>query len=371
MKIAILYDWIDTWGGAERVLLTLHEVFPTAHFYTSYYDPTKAPWADKLDVRTSFLQKLPSFIRKNRIFSTPLYPFAFESLNLGSYDIVVSVTSSFSKGVITGPNTLHLCYLLSPTRFLWDQPEVYPMGAIRGDNSYTRYLKKWDLIASQRPDRIIAISKHVQELVKKYYNRESTLLYPPFDMEYWSGFLLPTQGRDQDDNGEGEYYLVVSRLEPYKKIDLVIKAFNNTPRKLIIVGTGSQESTLRSLARENIQFRSHTTDEELAYLYSRSKALIMPQKEEFGYTALEAQFFGCPVVSYQDSGAEETIIEGKTGIFFSEQSQKSLIEALEKFEAVYYTVSTSTKQAGSKNVEQFDKKIFTKTFMHYLKTNLS
>ncbi|MGB4965881.1 MAG: glycosyltransferase [Microgenomates group bacterium] len=369
-RIAIVYDWIDKWGGAERVLLTLSQMYPNADFYTSYCDYKKAPWAKQIDFKTSFIQKLPEFIKSNRTLCVSLYPFAFESLNFSSYDVIISLTSSFAKSIVTRPDTLHICYMLSPTRFLWDQPEAYPslMERLAQHTLYTRYLKTWDRIAANRPDKLIGISKIVCKNIKKYYQKESETIYPPFDIDYWNGFKpTPTSAL----RSRGEYYLVVSRLEQYKRIDLVIKTFNKLNKKLIIIGSGSQLERLKGMAGKNITFVEKISDAELADYYSHAKALILPQKEEFGYTALEAQFFGCPVISYAISGAAETIVPEITGILFPQQTELSLTEALEKFELMYYTLSRSAKVEGLKQAEKFRKEIFIKKFNQYIESNLS
>ncbi len=356
-KIAIVYDWIDKWGGVERVLLTFNEMFPKADFYTSYFDPEEASWAKDLKIKTSFIQKLPVFIKKNRLLSFPFYLFAFESFDFSQYDIVISITSSFAKSIITRPKTLHLCYLLTPTRYLWFMSKEY-----RAPN--INYLKKWDYIAAQRPDKIISISKTVAERCQKYYKRESEIVYPPFDIEYWKKIKSEIQNPKSETNSE--FYLIVSRLEPYKKVDLAVRLFNRINSKLIIVGEGTQKNNLKKIANKNIIFLSHLTDKELGWLYKKAKALIMPQEEDFGYTALEAQFFGCPVVAYNKGGAKETVIEGKTGLFFDKQTEADLRRELERFESISYNLTKKTQIYGLKNVKRFNKRIFVKKFIELI-----
>ena len=186
-KIAIVYDWIDKWGGVERVLLVLHEMFPKATFFTSVYNPLRAAWAKRLKIKTSFMQGLPGFIKKQRIISTPLYPFAFESFNFNEFDLVISVTSSFAKSIITQPGTLHVCYLLTPARFLWSHEKDYIRSPLARFllGGYLDYLKSWDKTSAQRPDKIISISGAVKNRAKKYYGRDSGMIYPPFDTDYW------------------------------------------------------------------------------------------------------------------------------------------------------------------------------------------
>ncbi len=369
-KIAIVYDWIDKWGGVERVLLALHKMFPHAKFYTSYYDTSSAQWAKDLSLQASFIQKLPSFIKKSRFFSLPLYPFAFESFDFSSYDLVISVTSSFSKAIITKPNTRHICYLLTPTRFLWSHVQEYQNDLQKNISSlYSDYLKKWDLVASQRPDKIISISETVTKRCKKYYRRDSKVIYPPFDIEYWNNINLKIKNqRSKPKFKDQKYFLVVSRLELYKRVDLTIQTFNHLPSEnLIVVGQGTQEKKLKDMAGKNIEFIPYVSDEELARLYSQAEALIMPQEEDFGYVSLEAQFFGCPVIAFDRGGARETVLANKTGLFFSEQTISSLSFTLEQFHTISYNLKASTRRWGVVNVERLDRKKFIEKFYTVIK----
>ena len=357
-KIAIVYDWIDKWGGVERVLLTLHEVFPRATFFTSVYNPETAGWAKRLKIKTSFMQKLPGFLKGERVASTPLYPFAFESFNFSDFDLVISVTSSFAKSVVTGPSTLHVCYLLTPTRFLWSHEKDYfknPLTRLLA-SGYVDYLKAWDKAVAFRPDKIISISKAVKKRCKKYYGRESEVIHPPFDIKHW------TKIKNSPLNPviEGKYFLVVSRLEPYKRIDLVTQVFNKKKEKLVIVGVGSEEPKLKEISGKNIIFLSRLTDAELGALYKNAEALNMPQEEDFGYVALESIFFGTPVISYRKGGVGEIIIDGTTGILFDKQSEKALAGAIERFKKIKYNLKKKTGKYGPESVKQYDKEIFNK-----------
>ncbi|MBI2641823.1 glycosyltransferase [Candidatus Roizmanbacteria bacterium] len=361
-KIAIVYDWIDKWGGVERVLLTLHEMFPRADFYTSYFDPASALWAKNLSIKTSFIQSLPDFIKKSRILSFPFYPYAFESLNFDRYDLVISVTSSFAKAIITKPHTRHICYLLTPTRYLWSQQNLYFKNPLIkfALSPYLSELRKWDFIAAQRPDTIVSISKTVAERCKKYYKRESQVIYPPFDFDYWK--KIKSRSDQVRDESLGRYFLVVSRLEPYKRIDLAVNVFNQLSDRLIIVGEGSELKKLKAMAKNNITFLSKLTDDKLAMRYRNAEALIIPQEEDFGYVALEAQFFGCPVIAFKRGGATETIIDNKTGIYFNRQDEQSLKEALERFHTISYNLKKSAKLYGPSNITKFAKDKFIDQF---------
>ncbi len=365
MQVAIVYDWLDKWGGVERVLLTLDKMFPRAVWHTSYFDRRAASWAKYLKVRSSFIQDLPKFIKTNRILSLPFYPYAFESFNFSKYDLVISVSSSFAKGVITKPGTLHLCYLLTPTRYFWFDTDIYLNSPIRklGKSRLEKY-QLWDFVAAQRPDKIFSLSKTVHARVKKIYQRESEILYPPFDLEYWKK-IKPSEQLKKE-----KYFLVVSRLEPYKRIDLVVRVFNHLNLPLIVVGKGSEQDKLKQQANRNTAFISDLTDAELARLYVNAEALIMPQEEEFGYVSLEAQFFGCPVIAYQKGGATETVIKNKTGLFFAEQSEKALLDAVARFKQIEYNLRKSTREQGKKNSERFALSIFEAKFSQVLAENL-
>src|SRR5258708_4834311 len=238
MRVAIVYDRVNKWGGAERVLLSLHEIFPEAPLYTSVYSKEKAKWVAVFPfVKTSFLQKIP-LAKNHHEFLSPLMPFAFESFDFSEYDLVISVTSEFAKGIITQSQTKHICYCLTPTRYLWSGYEEYFGNTLsrKSANFLINYLRRYDVVAAQRPDLMIAISTEVQDRIKKYYGRDSKIIFPPVDIFQISKKTL------------NEYYLVVSRLVKYKKVDLAIRAFNELGLPLIIVGAGSEEKKLKRLA---------------------------------------------------------------------------------------------------------------------------
>ncbi|MEN9327559.1 MAG: hypothetical protein RI947_367 [Candidatus Parcubacteria bacterium] len=352
--MAIVYDWMDKWGGVERVLQVLHEMYPHAVFYTSYYDRDKAPWARSWNIQTSFIDRLPSFIKHSRVLSLGLYPYAFESFDFSAYDTVLSVTSSFAKGIITRPGTRHISYLLTPTRYLWVYPEVYFGTGVKKaiGMSMAESLRGWDYVAAQRPDAIISLSNKVAERCLKYYRRSSEVIYPPFDMNHWAGLAAAHTPRE-------DYYLVVSRLEPYKKVELVIEAFNNTPdRRLVVVGKGTREDALKTMAGSNISFLKDLTDKELATHYKQARAVIMMQEEDFGYVSLEAQMFGCPVITYKNSGVTETIVSGKTGFLVEDQTVSSLSDTLEIFHTISYNYRIPKADKLKIEPEHFAKEVF-------------
>lgn len=361
-KTAIVYDWIDSRGGIERVIPIIIKTFKNVDLYTSYFDPSIATWAKKYQIKTSFIEKLPKFIKKNRILSLLLYPYAFESFNFSDYDLVISITSSFAKSIITKPNTRHISYILTPTRYFWiDTKSYFNNNLIRYISKFIlQSLKKWDFIASRRPDKIVTISNLVQKRIKKYYKRDSEVIYPPFDLSYWIN--IKSKINKAHKKSAQNYFLAVSRLEPYKKINLLIETFNNIDDKLIIVGMGTQYKKLKKNAGKNIEFKKNISDIELATLYNNANALIMPQIEEFGMTSLEAQFFGCPVISYRKSGAIETIIENKTGLFFDKQTPSSLGAAIVRYKSLSYNLKKSTLENNLNNIKRFDKDKFIYNF---------
>lgn len=342
LKVAIVYDRVNKWGGAERVLLALHEIFPKAPLYTSVYDQKKASWAKVFpEIHTSFLQKFP-FAKQNHEFFAPLMPFAFESFDFSDFDLVVSVTSESAKGIRTGADTRHVCYCLTPTRYLWSHRREY-LGGIFGIMSkpFVNYLLKWDKKASKRPDVIIGISTEVKNRIKKYYNREAEIIFPPVNVK-------------RQKPGIGKYYLVVSRLDfGYKKVDLAIRAFNKLKKPLVIVGTGREEKKLRKMAKRNIKFAGKVSEAELSNYYKNAKALVMPQEEDFGIVAVEAQAHGIPVIAFGKGGAADTVIPGKTGIFFDSQKPESLIHAVERFEKKRFVVDNLYT-----NAQRFSKEVF-------------
>ncbi len=358
MKVALVYDRVNKWGGAERVLLALHELFPDAPLYTSVYNSETAPWAKVFPkVVTSFLQNFPGAKTRHDLYA-PLMPMAFESFDFSEFDLVISVTSEAAKGIITKPETRHICYLLTPTRYLWSGYEEYfnsPFRQVFG-KPFVEYLKSWDKIASERPDQIISISDTVRERVEKYYNRDSEVLYPPVDTERFKTkipqFKIVSRGLDY-----GKYFLIVSRLVPYKKIDLAIAACRELNLPLVIVGTGSQQSRLMNMAGQNVTFVGQIPERDLLYYYQGCRALIFPQEEDFGITAVEAQAAGRPVIAFAQGGASETVIDHKTGILFKEQRIESLKNALVEFEELNLNEEDCVNSA-----ERFTKQKFLKGF---------
>ncbi|MCJ7804277.1 glycosyltransferase [Patescibacteria group bacterium] len=349
MKVALVYDRVNKIGGAERVLEVLHEIWPEAPLYTAVYYPAGAPWAKKFKVIPSFLNKFPLAKRHHEVYPW-LTPLAFESFDFTDFDLVISITSAEAKGIITKPKTKHLCYCLTPTRYLWSGYHDYffNKGLRWLVQPIVDWLRGWDKIAAQRPDKYLAISQEVQRRIKKYYRRESIVVYPPVDKEKF----YPAEKKQK-----GDYFLIVSRLVSYKKIDLAIKAFNQLKIPLKIIGEGNEKNRLKEMAKGNIEFLGELTDQELLSYYQNCRALIFPQNEDFGLVPLEAQACGKPVIAFAGGGALETIIEGKTGTFFKSQSVKALMEKVKSFKDKDYQPADCRK-----NAEKFDKEIFKKKF---------
>lgn len=353
MNVALVYDRVNKIGGAEHVLAALHELYPDAPLFTAVYHKERAPWAKSWDVRPSFLNRLPWAASTHELYAW-LAPLAFESIIIEGFDLVISVTSADAKGIITKPKTLHLCYLLTPTRYLWSDADLYrkalPTSLRPMAKPIFSYLRAWDKIAGQRPDYLVAISSAVRERIQTYYHRDAAVIYPPVDVESF-------KSKRDGDLPYADYFLVVSRLVPHKRIDLAIAACNALKIPLVIVGTGWQVEMLRSQAGPTISFVSQLTDEMLVLYYQKCRALIFPQEEDFGIAAVEAQAAGRPVIAYNRGGATEIIRTGKTGLFFSQQTSASLIRALQRFDHEHFK-----PEDCQENAKRFSKSRFMREF---------
>ena len=350
MRIALVHDWLTNLAGSERVLISLHELFPDAPIYTSVYCPERFPDLAEADVRTSFLQKVPWAKTRHQAFPL-LRTVAFERFDLSEYDLVISSSHAEAKGVITRPETLHICYCYTPVRYYWSGYHHYlenpRFGAlnpiVKTIMPYmTNYLRVWDRCAADRVDLFVAISRHVARRIKKYYRRDADVIYPPVN----TAWLKPSPTVD-------DYFLMVGRLIPYKRADIVVEAFNRLGLPLKIVGTGSEMEQLREMAGPNIEFLGRTPDRELGELYSRCLALLFPQEEDFGIVPLEAMAAGRPVIAYGGGGALETVVEGKTGVFFDRQDAQSVVEAVRGFDPGRFEPERAREQALKFDVDLF------------------
>jgi glycosyltransferase involved in cell wall biosynthesis len=355
LRVAIVHDYLVDSGGAERVVIALHEQFPDAPIFTSVIDPqTTFHVFNSMDVRTSFLQRLP--VRKsNYKLLLPFYPLAFESFDLSNYDLVISSASAFAKSVITSAETLHICYCYTPARFAWRFHEYVAqehMGRVKQVmvQCIVHYLRQWDYVAAQRVDEFVSVSKNTQRRIQKNYRRESTVIYPPIVLDEF----MP--------NPEiGDYYLIVSRLAPYKRIDLAIQAFNDLGLTLKIVGAGSDAARLRQMAKSNIQFLGHVPQKTLSDLYAHCRAVIFPGVEDFGLVPLEANAAGRPVVAFALGGALETVRDGVTGVFFSEPSASALADVVRATDVHQFDRSVLRAHAA-----QFDPAHFQTQMMQFI-----
>jgi len=347
MKVALLHDYLNQAGGAERVLLALSELYPDAPIYTLIHDKKRLSGFENRDIRTSFLQKMPFASSKIRWY-LPLMPVAIEQLDLSGYDVVISSTSALIKGALTHPQTLHICYCHTPTRYLWSEAHQYSKEIKEGRLAkpflpwLLNKLRLWDQVAAQRVNHFIANSHFIAQRIKNYYNRESTVIYPPVDTQ---NFYISKE--------PGNYYLLISRLKPYKKVDLAIQAFNKLNIPLKIIGIGEEEDKLRKMAKPNIEFLGAVSEEDKRKYLSECLALIHPQIEDFGLTAIEAMASGRPVIAYAGGGALETVIDGQTGKFFDEQAWEALIDTILKFKPQAYN-----PQAIKNYAEKFNTQIF-------------
>lgn len=341
MKVALVYDHLNKVGGAEAVLQAFHEIFPGADWYTAVYNPAKTPFSKGWKVHSSFLSRIP-ILRDHHEWYPYLMPFIFESYNFSDYNLVISIGSAECKGIITNPHTYHLHYCLTPTRYLYSHADEYLSTFVH--RFVGKYLRLWDQVAAARPDKMIAISDHVKKRIKKYYGRDARVIYPPVNTKaYNSGISYSRQ----------DYYLTVSRLVPYKKIDLLVNAFNQSGEKLVVVGTGSELIKLKRLARSNITFTGFVSHAQLLSYYSRARAFLQVNEEDFGISMVEAQAADLPVIAYNRGGAAEIVKDGLTGILFSDQSTKGIIRAVDKFEKMQFA-----QRACMKNAARFDKVIW-------------
>lgn len=318
MKIALVHDYLIRFGGAERVFLNLKKIFPQAAIYTLLYDKKKmGKYFPNAKIQTSFLQDFPFSLRCHRLLA-PLMPAAVESLDLRDFDLIISSSSAFIKGLILRPKAIHICYCHNPARFLWDYAPQYNGGPSFLKRILFHYLRLWDRTAANRVDYFIANSKTTAQRIKKYYGRQAKVIYPPVDI---SNNLKQNQGK---------YFLIVSQLTPYKRIDLAIDAFNKLELPLVIIGRGRDRKRLQKIAQPNIKFLGWQTDEIVKKYLQNCVAFVFPGEDDFGIAPVEAMSFGKPVLAYRQGGATETILEGITGEFFDDPVAESLADGVRR-----------------------------------------
>jgi glycosyltransferase involved in cell wall biosynthesis len=347
-RVALVHDWLNQVGGAEYVLEVLVRQFPGAPVYTSMYAPERMPQAYRAwDIRTSFMQHLPDVTRRHQVYM-PVYPLAFERIDLARYDLILSNKSGFCHGVRVPPAARHVCYCLAPTRFLWQYEAYSAREALqKGADALLRPLlgplRRWDYAAAQRVHHFIAISGEIQDRIRRFYGRESTVIYPPVDIKQFS----PSKDAPSD------YYLAGGRLIPYKRTDLAVRACSELGLRLLVFGDGRDRAALEAMAGPSVAFLGRVHDDDLARLYAGARAFIFPGLEDFGIAPLEAQAAGRPVIAYAGGGALETVIPGMTGEFFAEQTVESLKQVLRHYDALAYDPQVCRRNAERFREERF------------------
>lgn len=359
MKVALVHDYLLQYGGAERVLEVLHETFPDAPIYTSIYDKKNFENSPIRDAKVfvSFMQYLPFIFNNFRAYFM-LYPYAFGSFNLDEYDLIISSSSAYAKGIKKRKDAKHICYCHNPMRFVWQFEEYTKKERFPAFFKFIiKYLlwpiQKWDIETSKNVDLFIANSGVVQERIKSIYNRNSVIIYPSIDTDKYN-----------ISEANGDYFLVVSRLLPYKRIDIAVDALSKLNLPLKIVGAGPAEDELRKNAGKNIGILGKVSDPELVKLYAQCRALIVCGMEDFGMAPLEAAASGRPTIAFKAGGVLETIIDGVTGLFYDEQSVEALIGAIKRFETVQFD-----KIAIKNHAQKFSKEVFKDRIRSFLHEN--
>jgi glycosyltransferase involved in cell wall biosynthesis len=361
MKVAIVCDWLSGIGGAERVVLELHKLYPEAPIYTSQYDPKNIDWFANADVRTGWLQKLPGSLKK---FLPPLRAWYFSHLNLSGYDLVISSSGAEAKGVKTGPNTRHICYMHAPTHYYWARYDEYiqhpglgffdPLARL-GLKVLVGPMRRWDRKAAQRPDYIIANSSFTKSQIKKYYGRDSEVIHPPVDIDRFK-IRNPVKKVLNKLSTSRSGFLVAGRQTPYKRIDLAIEACTKLDLPLTVVGSGPDHQKLVKIAGPSINFVAGASDKEVVKYFQSAEAFIFPGIDDFGIVAVEALAAGTPVIAYSQGGALDYVTP-ENGILFQEQTVESLLGALQKFNPGNFNNISIQKSAVKFSTQAFEKNV--------------
>lgn len=352
MKIALVHDWLTNMGGAEQVVINFKRIYKDAPIYTTFYTPDKLDEELKnIDVRTCFLQKKEKKKINHKKYY-PLMPLAFENFNLNDYDVILSSSSSCAKGILTKTGSIHICYCHTPMRYAWDKRDEYIEGCNKIKRAFIKlllhYMRIWDYASAQRVDYFIANSTEVQKRIKKTYGRDSVVINPPVRCNLFN-----------ISNVDGDYYFVMSRLVKYKRFDLAVQACHELGKKLVVIGAGPERENLEKLAQNdsNIIFLGRQPDDVVKKYMSECKALLFPGEEDFGIVPVEAQACGRPVIAYGKGGVLDSVIDGKTGIFFKDQSVQSVKDAIKKFETMKFDKNEIRKHALGFDEGIFQKKI--------------
>jgi glycosyltransferase involved in cell wall biosynthesis len=352
-KVAIVCDWLTNMGGAERTVLALHTAFPDAPIYTSVFTPQTMPAFGGLDIRTTYLQKLPRTLRgRHQLFPLQRNQ-AFRKLDMRAYDVIISASSAEAKAVIKRPDAVHICYCHTPTRYYWSHYKEYlaspGFGALNPAirialPALVKFMRKKDLQAVAGVDYFIANSSAVAERIKKYYKRDSTVIFPPVDMARF---------RSLDITGKREGLIALGRQVPYKRYDIAVEACNQLKLPLTLYGTGPDHKRLVQMAGPTIRFVEGANDKQVAKALTKAQGYIFAQEEDFGIVQVEAIAAGCPVIAYKKGGALDVVVAGKTGIFFAEQTAKSLVAALKKFDTLDFDPKKLQAHAEEFSEERF------------------
>lgn len=357
MKIAVIHDWLVTYAGAERLLEQVLELYPQADLFSlvDFLPPEKRFFIQNKTVKTSFLQHMPLARTKYRSY-LPLMPCAVEGLDVGGYDLVISVSHAVAKGVRTCPGQKHICLCCSPIRYAWDLREQYlrESGLDKGLKGWLANLmldrvKAWDLKATSRVTDFIAISEYIGRRIKDNYGRDCNVIYPPVSVEKFGAAAR-----------KDDFYLAASRMVPYKRMPLIIEAFASLPdRRLVVIGDGPEFGKAKARAGPNVELLGYQDDETLKSYYQRARAFVFAAEEDFGIAPLEAQACGTPVLAYGRGAARETIVDGVTGLFFDEQSVSAIVDAVKRFEAAERTFSAAEimKNAARFSSDRFKKEL--------------
>jgi glycosyltransferase involved in cell wall biosynthesis len=360
VRVAIVHDYLNQSGGAERVVSELHKIFPSAPIYTTIVDRSSLwPTLRDADIRTSWMQRLPGVRRHFKMY-LPFFARAIEGFDLGAYDLVISSSSAFAKAAITRPEATHICYCHTPMRFGWDYERYmdragHPAAVRAMLPPLIRRLREWDRRTAGRPDRYVANSSITADRILRIYGRPSTIIPPPVDIARFAPDVM-----DED------YFLVVSRLNGYKRVDLAVQAFSGFGRPLMVVGEGPVRRALEGLADRNVRFVGQLSDEEVARAYARCRALILPGEEDFGITPLEANASGRPVVAFKSGGALDTVVDGETGVFFTEQTVNGLRNAVLKCERIAWR-----KEGLRAHAERFAPEVFARRLLDIVSETMS
>ena len=339
--VALVHDYLNQYGGAERVLEALHDLFPEAPVFTSMYDPGAMPPGYRAwDIRTSFMQRLPGVHRHHQMY-LPLYPLAFRRFRLEGYQVVVSSSSAFAKGVRPAAGALHVCYCHSPMRFAWnfrqyaEREQIGPL-VRRALPPLLAWLRAWDVATARRVDVVVANSRAVAGRIRAWWGREASVIFPPVDVD---------RAQPAPPGEIGDYFLLVSRLVPYKRIDLALAAFNALGLPLKIVGEGRDREALMGQAGPTIQFLGQVSESEKFHLYAHCRAAVFPAEDDFGIAQVEVQASGRPAIALARGGALDTVVDGVTGVLFPEQTVESLIDAVRRFERLHFSPGELVRHA--------------------------